>query len=86
MDSIKKFLSTTEAAKILGVSRVTVFQKIKKGEIKALKVGRNYVIPSDNLSPIFYGEINEEDKKEISRTVDKVVEQYGDALKKLGNE
>ncbi|MBU0578287.1 helix-turn-helix domain-containing protein [Patescibacteria group bacterium] len=38
------FISTAEAAKILGISRVSVFNKIKSGDIKAVKVGRNYII------------------------------------------
>ena len=38
---LKKYLSTTEVAKLLEVSRVTVFNRIKSGEIKAEKIGRN---------------------------------------------
>jgi excisionase family DNA binding protein len=40
----KGFYTTTELAKILGVSRVAVFNKIKSGDIKAQKFGRNFVI------------------------------------------
>jgi|GEM_PF-1489654 len=43
------FVSTTEAAKLLGVSTVTVFKRIQKGEIKAQKVGRNYLIPRSEI-------------------------------------
>ncbi len=38
-----------EAAKILGLSRIAVFQKIKAGKIRALQVGRSYVIRSREL-------------------------------------
>jgi excisionase family DNA binding protein len=42
------YISTTEAAEMLGVSRVTVFNMIKDKRIKrAIKVGRNYIIPKD---------------------------------------
>ncbi len=43
------FISTTEAAKLLGISGVAVFHKIKKGIIKAQKVGRNYLIPQKEI-------------------------------------
>ena len=42
------YISTIQAADIMGVSRVTVFNMIKDGRIKrAIKVGRNYIIPKD---------------------------------------
>ncbi|MFH0820835.1 MAG: nucleotidyltransferase domain-containing protein [Candidatus Peregrinibacteria bacterium] len=42
------YISTTEAAEKMGVSRITVFNMIKDGRIKrAIKVGRNYIIPAD---------------------------------------
>lgn len=40
----KQFYSVAEAAKKLGVSRIAVFKRIKKGDIKAMRVGRIYVI------------------------------------------
>lgn len=43
----KRFLSTAELAKILRISRVAVFKKIKEGKIKAVKVGRNFVIEKE---------------------------------------
>lgn len=46
----KEFVSTGELAKILGISRIAVFKKIKKGEIRAVKVGRNFVIKRRDLT------------------------------------
>ena len=43
------FVSTAEAAKILGVSRITVFNKIKTNKIPAIKIGRNFVIRKDDV-------------------------------------
>ena len=40
----KKFFSTTELAKLMGISRIAVYKKIKAGEIKARRSGRNFVI------------------------------------------
>jgi len=52
MNVNKKFYTTTELAKIIGISRVAVFNKIKKGEIKAQKMGRNFVIFIKDLGDI----------------------------------
>ncbi|MBN2197695.1 helix-turn-helix domain-containing protein [Candidatus Wolfebacteria bacterium] len=41
---LKDFYTTAELAKVLGISRVAVFKKIKNGLIKAQKIGRNFVI------------------------------------------
>lgn len=40
----KDFFTTGELAKLLGISRVAVFKRIKNGSIKAKKIGRNFVI------------------------------------------
>jgi excisionase family DNA binding protein len=40
----KEFYTTKELAELLGISRVAVFNKIKKGDIKAQKMGRNFII------------------------------------------
>jgi len=47
-NNMSDHISTTQAAEIMGVSRVTIFNMIKDGRIKsAIKVGRNYIIPKD---------------------------------------
>ena len=49
----KDFLTTTEVSKVLGISRIAVFKKIKSGEIKAQKNGRNYIIHRNDFSIVF---------------------------------
>ena len=82
----REFLSTVELAKILGISRVAVFKKIKSGEIKATKVGRNFVIQRKDLGNIFGKVLNKEDKQEIEAAVKKTVHEYGETLRLLGKE
>ena len=82
----KKYLSAVEAAKILGISRIAVFKKIKSGEIKAQKVGRNYIIAQDELNLILGKELTEEKKKEIEASVEKTIKEYGETLRLLGKE
>ncbi|MFC1687097.1 helix-turn-helix domain-containing protein [Patescibacteria group bacterium] len=81
----KEYISTIEAATILGISRVAVFKKIKKGDLKAKKVGRNYVIDREAVLAHQGVKLDERAKVEIGRAVDKTVKEYGETLKMLGD-
>ncbi len=82
----KKLFSTMEIAKILGISRIAVFKRIKTGDIKAIKVGRNYVISDEILTQVLDKKITDKQKKEIKKAVHKTVKEYGDVLQRLGRE
>lgn len=82
----KDYLSTMEVAKLLGISRIAVFKKIKSGQIKAKKEGRNFVIPLKNLPGAFGAFIGPGQEKEIKDAVDKAVRQYGEVFRLLGRE
>ena len=79
-----RFLSTTELAKILGVSHVAVYKKIKTGQIRAEKVGRNYVIDKKDLGGILNDELTKRDKDVIEKAVKRTVGEYGETLRLLG--
>lgn len=49
----KEFLSITELSQILGVSRWTINRALKKGTIKAVKIGRHKFIRKDDLNELF---------------------------------
>jgi excisionase family DNA binding protein len=80
----KKVFSTTELAKILGISRIAVYKRIKKGQIKAVKYGRDFVIERKDMGDILQKELTEAQKKEIDQAVRKTVKEYGETLKLLG--
>lgn len=82
----KKYISIPELAKILGISRIALYKKVKIGEIKAVKIGRNYAIPQRYVLSLLGRELSEEDKKEIDAAVKKTVKEYGEVLKLLGRE
>lgn len=82
----KQFLSTSDVAGLLGVSRIAVFKKIKKGEIKAEKIGRNFVINRKNLPEILGRVLTENKKTAIEKAVKKIVNEYGETLRLLGKE
>lgn len=80
----KDFFATSELAKILGISRVAVYKRIKSGKIKARKIGRNFVIEKKELGNILGKELTEKNKEEIEKAVERVVREYGETLKLLG--
>ncbi len=81
----KDYISVKEAAELMGISRVAVFKKIKKGEIEAKKIGRAYVVDKKSLGSI-YQDLTSRQKNKIEKAVEKAVKEYGKALKKLGKE
>lgn len=45
----REYYSIPEAAAILGISRIAVFKKVKKGQLEALRFGRNWAVPAHAL-------------------------------------
>jgi len=86
MSMKKELYSTAEAARILGISRIAVFQKIQSGTIRAEKVGRNYVIEKDHILELVGETLGKDRKQDIEMVVNKAMDEYGDALRKLGRE
>lgn len=82
----KNYLTVKELSDILGEDRVTVFRKIKKGQIPAEKIGRNFVIFKKDIPEILGESLSKKTKKEIEKGVEKVVKEYGETLKLLGKE
>ena len=80
----KRLYSLTEVAKILGISRVAVFNKIKSGELKAHKIGNNYVI--DGVDILFEKNLPAFVKNDIEQVVKRAIKEYGEAFKRLGKE
>lgn len=77
-----KLLTTSQVAKLLGISRIAVFKQIKSGAIPATKVGRNYLIKrADVYLPT--DALNEKNKKAINASIDKVIDEYSETLKLL---
>jgi len=68
-------ITVKEAADMLGLSRVQIFRMIKNGTIEAQMVGKTYIIPSSVIEDIL-----------IKKPVRKAVEDFGEALKRLGKE
>ena len=81
-----QYFSIPELAGFLGISRIAVYRKVKRGEIKAIRIGRNYAIPKKYSVGHLDGELTEEQKRKISGAVKKTIAEYGEVLKLLGRE
>jgi len=80
------FLTVKELADILQVSRIAVFNRIKKGQIPATKMGRNFIIFKKDIPMLADGELTAKIKRGIERGVTKVISEYGETLRLLGKE
>lgn len=70
-----QFVTPTQLAKMLGITRIAVHQKIKKGEIKAENIGDpskpTYFIPKSSLSPEIQERIQAEQQKASQSVIQK---------------
>jgi len=73
-------------AEILGISRIAIYKKVKRGEIKAVRIGRNYAIPEARISEILGKNLSKRTKRIIDEAVRKTVRDYGEVLRMLGND
>jgi len=69
----KAYLTIKELADILGISRIAVYKKVKKGQIKAVRIGRNFAIPKKYISNILGKTLNSKDKQNIDKAIKKTV-------------
>lgn len=81
----QKYFSIPQIAQKLGISRIAVYQKVKKGEIKAMKIGRNFAIMANEIENILNQILTSDQKKTIDLGVKKTVKEYSEALRLLGN-
>lgn len=86
MIMMKEFYSTIEAARILNMSRISVFRQIKLGKIKAAKIGRNFIISHDNLLEALGKKVGNVKKEQIEHAIDKAMKDYGITFKNLSKE
>jgi excisionase family DNA binding protein len=85
-----KYLSIAQLAKILQISRIAVYKKVKSGKIKAIRIGRNFAIPKKviekYIKSVKSSVLEPDEKEEIEKAVKKTVKDYGEVLRRLGNE
>ncbi len=82
----QKYITIPQLAKLLGLSRIEVYRKVKKGQIPAIKIGRVYAISDRNITYILGKKVDSKGKKRVDAAVKKTVREYGEVLKLLGKE
>ncbi len=80
------YITIPQLAKMLGVSRGTVYNRVKSGEITATKIGHDYLISNKEISRVLSKKLTKTDKARIDRAVKKTVKEYGEVLRRLGRE
>lgn len=81
----KVFFSIPEAAKLIGVSRIYLYEQVKNGAVSAVKIGRNYGIAQGELDVLTHRKLTTLEKEDIAQSVGRTVKEYGETLHKLGN-
>ena len=84
--AIENYITIPELAKLLRVSRIAIYNRVKKGHIPAIKIGRTYVITDRTVETILGRKVTPEGKKRIDAAVDRTVREYGEVLKLLGKD
>ncbi len=81
----EKYITIPQLAKLLGVSRISIYKKVKKGQIPAIRIGRNYAITDQTIAQVLGEELSEKEKRQIDAAIKKTVAQYGEVLRELSN-
>ncbi len=81
-----KYITIPQLAKILGISRIAVYKKVKSGQIKATRIGKKYVISDRDITHLLGGKLSGKDKKRIDAAIQKVIAEYGELLRMLGKD
>jgi excisionase family DNA binding protein len=79
----EKYITIPELAKLLGVSRIAIYKRVKKGQIPAEKIGKTYVITDRTIADILGKELTSRGKERIDAAVRRTVREYREVLKQL---
>lgn len=81
-----EYITIPQLAKLLGISRIAVYKRVKNGRIEAARIGKNYLIPKKYINALLGKSLTGKDKERIDAAVVKTVKEYGEVLKLLGRE
>ncbi len=83
---MSKYFTTTELAAQIGVSRITVYNRVKAGKIPSELIGNRYLIPRKVAEQIILEHNAPMEKQWIENAVKMVLSQYGDVMERLAKE
>ena len=79
-------ITIPQLAKLLGVSRIAIYNRVKKGEIPAIRIGRDYAITDQTVANILGKKVSSQEKRRIDDAVSLAVREYAEVLKLLSRE
>ena len=82
----KEYYTVPEIADILNVSRISIYRKVKKGEIRATMVGKTYIVHSKDLAEILGRKITRKEQELVDSAVKMSIKEYGKVFKLLAQE
>ncbi|MDA2911312.1 helix-turn-helix domain-containing protein [Nitrospiraceae bacterium AH_259_D15_M11_P09] len=82
----QNYITIPQLAKLLRVSRVAIYNRVRKGQIPAIKIGRDYAITDQTVAEILGRKVTDQGKKRIDDAVHRTVSEYAEALKLLAKE
>ena len=65
----EKYITIPQLAELLGLSRIEVYRRVRKGQIKAEKIGRMYVVKDKEVAYILGKKLTAKDKGQIEKAV-----------------
>jgi excisionase family DNA binding protein len=78
-----EYITLPQLAELLGISRIAVFKKVKKNQIKAIRIGKNYAIEKSQVNSILGKELNSEDKLLINNVLNRLIQEQRELFKLL---
>ena len=83
---MERHVTIPELAKLLGVSRIAVYNRVRKGQIPATRAGRTYIITDKTVAGVLGRDVSLQRKRQIDAAVARTVREYGEVLRFLGDE
>ena len=80
----REYVTIPELAKVLGISRIAVYNRVKQGKIPAIRIGRSFGVPAAAVEGLTGRVLTGPDKAEVERAVRRTVKEYSEVLKLLG--
>jgi len=86
MAQTNKLFTVPQLADLLGVSRVTIWRKVRSGEIPAQNVGGMNLISQEEISHVLSKNITQAEKDAIDEAVRKGIADFSEVFKELARE
>lgn len=81
----RQFITIPQLAALMGYSRIAVYKQVKKGHIRAMRVGRIHLISKNEVERLLGTHVGKDRIAAIDKAVDRTIKEYGEVLRLLGD-